>query len=136
MKECAWCKKEYEAKRETSKFCSDSCRVMQYRNNNKGKPKKEIGKLELTNLYNSILELIEKSTHTFTPNSIQPKQEINKPYFDKPDEREEETKKVTYSEYLILKRECESYEDWVELSYKIKNDKDLPNNHKKLLLSQ
>lgn len=37
MKECLNCKKEYEPKRDTSKFCSVSCRVLY----NRGKPKQQ-----------------------------------------------------------------------------------------------
>lgn len=56
MKECLWCKEQYENKRESSKFCSTSCRVMW--NKKYGKKKGQVGVDELQSLYNSILTAV------------------------------------------------------------------------------
>lgn len=56
MKECLWCKEQYENKRESSKFCSTSCRVMW--NKKYGKKKGQVGVDELQVLYNSILTAV------------------------------------------------------------------------------
>ncbi len=56
MKECLWCKEEYEAKKDTSKFCSTSCRVMW--NRKYGKKKGQVGVNELQELYDSILAAV------------------------------------------------------------------------------
>lgn len=56
MKECLWCKKEYEPKKETSKFCSTSCRVMW--NRKYGKKKNQVTSDQLQELYNSVLAAV------------------------------------------------------------------------------
>jgi hypothetical protein len=57
MKECLHCKKEFEAKRDSAKFCSTSCRVMYHRKHGK---KKDVTPLQMQVLYNSMLELVDK----------------------------------------------------------------------------
>ena len=59
MKECLneKCKKEFENKKDTAKFCSTSCRVIWHRKN-KGNPKGLTEKQKLDVLYNSILEMV------------------------------------------------------------------------------
>jgi hypothetical protein len=54
MKACLNCQKEYENKREASKFCSDKCRVAY----NRKHPKNSISKVQMQVLYNQVLELI------------------------------------------------------------------------------
>lgn len=56
MKTCLSCGKEYVNKRETSKFCSDKCRVSYNRKN----PKTVVTKFQMQVLYNSMLELVDK----------------------------------------------------------------------------
>lgn len=56
MNECLNCKKEYEAKRPHSKFCSVKCRVMYNRKN----PKEGVSKVQMQVLYNSILEVVNR----------------------------------------------------------------------------
>jgi hypothetical protein len=58
MKECLNCQKEYEAKRETSKFCSVSCRVLYNRKNPK---KKKVNPLEqMASFHQEMLETMFK----------------------------------------------------------------------------
>jgi hypothetical protein len=59
MKECLYCKKEFEGKKPTRKFCSDSCRVM-YNRKFGGKALKD---WQAKSIYNSIIEGIEKLTN-------------------------------------------------------------------------
>jgi len=57
VKVCLWCKKDYEAKKESSKYCSTSCRVMFNRkpaNSNQIKP------FQMQAIYNQILEMNAK----------------------------------------------------------------------------
>lgn len=56
MKLCAYCQKEYANKRDTSRFCSDKCRVAYNRKN----PKKgdAITPVQMQVLYNSIMGAI------------------------------------------------------------------------------
>lgn len=71
MKNCLNCNKEYEDKRPSSRFCSDNCRVLNYKKN-KGLPKKNKG-LSLEDkidfIFNKMIELEEKP-------KITPKKEI------------------------------------------------------------
>lgn len=57
MKKCLQCPNEFEAKRESAKFCSDKCRVAWHRKHGK---KDGVTKFQMQVLYNSILEAIEK----------------------------------------------------------------------------
>lgn len=52
MKECLWCKKEYSPKRDTSKFCSTSCRVMHHHKFGK---KDKVTSVQMQVLYNAIM---------------------------------------------------------------------------------
>ena len=56
MKECLNCTKEYEPKRETSKFCSTSCRVRWHQKNSKGKNK--VTPQNMQELYNAVLNAV------------------------------------------------------------------------------
>lgn len=58
MKVCLNCQELYENKREASKFCSTSCRVMYNRKH--PKPKETITVGQMQNIYNSILEVVGK----------------------------------------------------------------------------
>lgn len=67
MKECLHCKKQFQEKKDTAKYCSDSCRVMF--NRNKPKVKKEvITELKMEVLYNAMLDLVSKVN--FVPPTI------------------------------------------------------------------
>ena len=64
MKGCLHCKKEFEAKKETAKFCSTSCRVMWNRKNG-NKTKDAIQPFQMQVLYNSMMDLIDKTIEKF-----------------------------------------------------------------------
>lgn len=57
MKECLHCKKEFEAKTDKRKFCSDSCRVMYHR---KHGGKNSIKPFQVQALYNEMMEVLSK----------------------------------------------------------------------------
>jgi len=57
IKVCLWCKKEYEAKKESSKYCSTSCRVMY---NRKPATKGTISKLDIITIYNEFKAAIQE----------------------------------------------------------------------------
>lgn len=131
-KECLECKKEYEAERNNSKYCSSNCRV---KYNRKHGIKKSVGKVELGVLYNSILELVEKLQRT--PNSIDYKS--SKMFFENVNEFEEDTapeieERISLEEYIEMKQECETKEDWFILSNKVKHDKYLGQGQKEFIL--
>ena len=127
MKKCLQCEKEYEAKRPTSKFCSDNCRVIYHR---KHKDKKEtgvIGKVELKVLYDTILDLVSSQ--------LNKKEEpiMNEPthYFETP----KRNLIRTFEQYRQLKLDCENQEDWVALSDEIGNAPNVSSKQKQLLLN-
>ena len=64
MKGCLHCKKEFEAKKGTAKFCSTSCRVMWNRKNG-NKTKDAIQPFQMQVLYNSMMDLIDKTIAKF-----------------------------------------------------------------------
>ena len=55
MKECLRCQKEFNAKRESAKFCSTNCRVQYNRVHGK---KKAISTVQVQVLYNEILDMV------------------------------------------------------------------------------
>jgi hypothetical protein len=55
MKECLHCKKEFEAKTDKRKFCSDSCRVMHHR---KHGGKNSLKPFQVQAMYNEMMEAI------------------------------------------------------------------------------
>ena len=67
MKECLNCKREYEPKRATSKFCSTNCRVLYHQKHGKSK----IKPIQMQALYNSLMEAIDKMGKEPMPNYFQ-----------------------------------------------------------------
>lgn len=63
MNKCLKCQKEYEPKRSTSKFCSDSCRSAFHRDS----PATKVTKLQMQSLYNAVLEAVEKIQYAAPP---------------------------------------------------------------------
>jgi hypothetical protein len=54
MKICLNCQKEYQNKREASKYCSDKCRVAY----NRKHPQNSVSKTQVQVLYNEMLEMV------------------------------------------------------------------------------
>lgn len=71
MNECQHCKREYETKSKTSKFCSTSCRVMFNRKKKKGESLKPE---DVRTIYNKVVALLEAMP---TPAQMAPNQQIN-----------------------------------------------------------
>ena len=68
-RKCLQCDKEYEAKKDTSKYCSTSCRVM-FSRKNKGNKKVEAEKsflLQANVALNSLLEMVGKINYGANP---------------------------------------------------------------------
>lgn len=55
MKACLNCQKSYQSKRDTSKFCSDKCRVAY----NRKHPQAGVSKFQMQVLYNNILAAVD-----------------------------------------------------------------------------
>lgn len=74
MRECLNCKKEYQHKREASKFCSGKCRVKY----NRDHPQDKVTKVQMQVLYNMALSALEqlnsdsfKSTNLNIPGTVE-----------------------------------------------------------------
>lgn len=129
MNKCLQCEREYKAKRPTSKFCSDNCRV-KYHRDHKEEKKDGIGKVELEVLYNKILDLVGKIEKSPSVDSVDKEAGFFMP--------EPKTKRViirTFEQWVILKRECETEEDWLVLAEEIRNASNLSIKQKQLLLN-
>lgn len=99
MKQCLYCEKDFEPKRPTKKFCSDSCRVM---NHKKVGKQSEVKPFQMQVLYNQILAAVDKINNS---NGLPPAaayeiptvrtEPIKKSVWDEP-----ETHLVTFQELL------------------------------------
>lgn len=132
MNNCLQCKKEYEAKRGTSKFCSTNCRVKYNRKNGN---KKSVGKVELEVLYNKILDLVDKFEKP-TESSFKG-EAINIHKYDEVGQYTEPKRQLirTFEQYRQLRLDCENEEDWQILADDIRNAPNLSTKQKQLLLN-
>lgn len=128
MKECLHCHKEFNAKKDTAKFCSVSCRVM---NNRKKAKSNVITKPQMSAMYNSLMEAIANMGHI----NSQQKQFVDTPLsFDKMKEPYEKPPR-SFDSYKQARIECETQEQWEALKKEIMNDVYLSTKQKNLLIS-
>lgn len=108
MKECLYCNKDFESKRDSAKYCSDKCKMQWNRKN----PKKEKGLTELQQMkvmYNTLLQKIDNlSVNKIETNTAIQKKEI----FAAP---KEITKKLfikrSPENYVELRRDIPEYDE-------------------------
>jgi hypothetical protein len=113
MIKCLYCEDEFEPKRETAKYCSDSCRVMYNRKHGK---KNAVTKFQMQTLYNEIRSMVNDLNKP--TNSIQPFQqpETNFPINTTPLKLTPQIAPKSYLQYLNEKRELlneEQYHAWL-----------------------
>ncbi len=137
MKECLHCKKGFEAKRESAKFCSTSCRVMYNRKHGK---KNEVTPLQMQVLYNQFLEAVGKMGSQPTETRLIPplskKEEVAMFNYEHKDQLTTITEipagsVKTMEEYILEKRELlddDSYRIWLR---ELENDPNLTDRQKK-----
>jgi hypothetical protein len=119
VQKCLNCKKEFEAKRETAKYCSANCRVKWNWKLNKGKAKKQeqVTETQLKVLYNAVLEAVGN-----LPKNVQFQNEVYKvptpAIFTNP----KVAIRRTYDWYKQARIDCGSNEDWAELKAMIEAD--------------
>lgn len=134
MKECLHCKKEFEEKKDTAKYCSTSCRVMF--NRNKPKPKKMFtseSKLEV--LCNTVMDMLSNVKFQPAPQSSFDGGNTNPLLVDESVMFPIKQKiRRSYENYRQLKLDCESIEAWSELKAEILSS-DLTQKEKGLLTS-
>lgn len=131
---CLKCKKEFEAKKPTRKFCSDSCRVMYNFKKRKESGVKVISSTQAQVLYNAMLDLVSKINYKDTTPDSYDGNRNNKGVFDEPTFTKRTKIKRSYENYQQLKLDCENIEDWNELRTEILNS-DLSTKEKALLTS-
>ena len=124
MRVCLFCQKEYEHKRESSKFCSAKCRVKHSRAN----PSKGITTVQVQVLYQEMLGLLENMKNgvavgTSPKIAAQPIELPKKSIFVK-----------SYAWYMAAKIGCQSTEDWADLAAQIASEENLSENEKRNLL--
>lgn len=126
MKECLHCKKKFQEKKDTAKYCSDSCRVMFNR-------KHKLKALKFAAASNNTLlaDLVEKVDRllgerinytTTTPNSINGGR-VNTFRQDETHQWQEPPKALkTLTKYIQEKRECEIQEQYEALLAEVEAD--------------
>lgn len=114
---CLNCPKEFEPKRkDTAKFCSATCRV-QY---NRVNPKEKVTRVQMQVLYNTMMERLGQIEFKPPTGSSFDGKKLDKITYDEPGQWQE-PKPLTFkapksaAQYLELKRECETADQWQEL---------------------
>lgn len=132
IRKCLQCGKDFEAKRDSAKYCSDNCRVKW---NYANKDKKN--KLTFQVAENKLLDLIEKLETKITYSAVTPStydgKRVGSNYLlDEPAMFQQPKQKIrrTYDWYANSRRECQTQEDWVELRQMIEADEFLTENQK------
>lgn len=129
MKDCLNCQKEYENKREASKFCSTKCRVMWNRKN----PSDKVTKVQMQVLYNEIMNRLDKIE--FAPSKEvydSPKMKITGDEYPKIQQPQIALK--SFDQWREKKRECESEEEWEQIKAGILTATNLSPKQKDLLI--
>jgi hypothetical protein len=118
-RKCLKCNKEFEAKKETAKYCSVSCRVMFNRKvDKKEKVEKEKSLLMQTQvLLNSVVEMVGKINYGVVPTNFDAPQ-MNNITHNEPRQWQEpilSEQKKTPQEWVLEKRDAdtpEAYNAW------------------------
>lgn len=125
MKECLNCNKEFQAKKETAKYCSTSCRVMWNRKHGK---KNQVSPIQIQVLYNSMLELVEKIGES-TKLVQEPKPAVQALSFETAPQKV--PLKRNPANWVELRRECQNSEDYAKWLEDLENDTFLTSLEKK-----
>jgi hypothetical protein len=124
------CDKEFNPKRESRKYCSDSCRVIYHRKHGK---KNQISKFQMQTLYNEVLSMVQdlnKPTNEIKPYE-QP--QTNYPINTTPLKITPPSAPKSYLQYLNEKRELENEEQYNTWLGQLENDPYLTTPQKKVL---
>lgn len=125
------CNNNFENKTGRRKFCSDACKMKWHRMNPK---KEEVTKFDLKVVYNELLDLAQKLSAGIVPQV----QNTSIGYFkDEPGEIQQPKFRIkrTFDNFLQLKKECETEDDWIELKDEISNAENLSSKQKSLLIN-
>lgn len=130
IKGCLECKKDYEAKRDTSKFCSDNCRVKWNQKNKQSKSEKKESDLflQMQVMMNTMIEGMGKTKEQLTVH--------NPNFFHFQSEKPKKPSLVRSAEaWHDLKRECVSQEEWFDLKEQIENAPNLTTKQKQFIIN-
>lgn len=139
------CDKMFQPKRESAKFCSDTCRVKHsYKNKGKNQKKKESDiLLQMQVISNTVLGAIEllSSKIEFSPitNKAYKGNSVNRVIMDEAGlwEMPKEKRVIVRSaeQWLEQKRECSSTEEWLEIKAQIEAATNLSPKTKQLIFN-
>jgi hypothetical protein len=134
MKECLQCKKQYEGQRPTSKFCSTKCRVAYSRKNGN---KKSVSATQVQVLYNATLDLLEKiEQKVFQPiNKDLLPNNFTHSFSGIVEEKKPLEIKRTVEQWITLKRECQTMEEWAEIKNQILTATNLSDKQKQFIIN-
>ena len=125
------CNNTFENKTGRKKFCSNACKMKWYRKNPK---KEEVTKFDLKVVYNELLDLAQKlSAGTVLQNQNAPI--LSNSYFKEEPKQSKFKIRRTFDNYLQLKKDCETEDDWIELKEEIQNADNLSSKQKILLIN-
>jgi hypothetical protein len=130
---CLKCEKEFEQKRNTAKFCSVSCRVGWHRMFGK---KNLVTTIQMQVLYNEMMEAVAEIKRGGVLKPINETWQGNQQYAQTGNLVKKQASGVvrTYAWYLQAKIDCQTSEDWLELSGQIDQDPSLTQKQKDSLL--
>jgi predicted nucleic acid-binding Zn ribbon protein len=128
MKACLNCQKEYQNKREASKFCSDKCRVAY----NRKHPRQKVTPLQMQVLYNTMLEMFGKMGQAPQSAATPQKQAFMAP-IQQP--MPQVNTQVIMQKYVEDRREVTCQEEFQVWSAKLQADNRLSSKQKELVLN-
>jgi hypothetical protein len=133
-RKCLRCETEFDAVRDSAKFCSANCRVKwNYKNKS---TKKQIS---FSVVENRVLELLDKLESKLILSQTLPEsydgKKFDKINFDEPTQWKEKKRTVirSFENYAALRKECENDEDWEKLKQEILNADNLTTKQRILL---
>lgn len=138
-KKCQHCKKDFEAKKDTAKYCSVSCRVM-YSRKNKGNKKMEAEKsllLQTQVLLNSVVEMVGKVNFGQVPTILDAPRVTDLRRDEPPQYESSKTKTFRSQDYFtsqIMKGVCEDVDGHRRFLEEL-NESNLPNHVKQQLIA-
>lgn len=136
IKKCLKCNENFEAKKDTAKYCSDSCRVMFNRNNpNKQRVLPVDPTIQAQVIYNSVLEMLGKINCGLMPTNLDAPRVLDlrndePPQFEAP--KQTIFRSQDYFTKQIMSGVCEDAEGHRDFIQEL-NDSDLPNHIKQQL---
>lgn len=129
MNQCLHCKKEYEAKRAHSKFCSTSCRVMY----NRKHPAGSLSKVQVQALYNQMMEFMAIGQKQYNGPKLPDNFKADEPVLKPGPVVPKVAADAIMRKYVEDRRDCGSQEEYVSWVEKLETDERLSTRQKELV---